>query len=304
MLEAVINVSEGRHQPRLTAISIATGAALLDVHSDADHHRSVFTIAAPDEGETVAAARRLADAAFEHLDLRIHRGVHPRLGIVDVVPFVALAPTPPDIAVSAAHAFGSWLAETHNVPVFFYADASTDQHTLPNIRREAFRAITPDTGPPAPDPRLGATAVGARPPLIAVNVELDTSELGIATGIARDIRERDGGLAGVRALGFALDTRGTVQVSMNLIDLNRTGLQSACTAVRDRADRAGVGVVGVEIVGLIPASEWDRSSPRFRTWAMLDERSTIEARVLRRTRPPQPGGRAHVGGEADDVPAR
>src|SRR3954449_7563725 len=121
MLEAVVNVSEGKDRHRIDAIGAAAGRALVDVHLDPDHHRSVFTLAARESAVTEAAVRRLVEVALEDLDLTDHVGVHPRLGVVDVVPFVALPPTPADIAVAAAHAFGAWLARAHQVPVFFYA---------------------------------------------------------------------------------------------------------------------------------------------------------------------------------------
>jgi glutamate formiminotransferase len=280
VLESVVNVSEGRDARRLGAIGAAAGPALIDVHSDPDHHRTVFTMVAHEAAMTEAATHRLVDVALEDLDLREHAGVHPRLGVVDVVPFVALPPTPPDVAVAAAHAFGAWLARVHDVPVFFYGDAAPSGRTLPAVRRDAFTsALAPDLGPGAPDPRRGATAVGARPPLVAINVELATDDLAIATRIARETRERDGGLAGVRALGLPLASRGTVQVSMNLVDLAATGVERACTEVRDRARVWEVGVARVELVGLLPAAELARCSDEFRAWAALDEQRTIEAHV-------------------------
>ena len=279
MLEAVVNVSEGRDPVRLRAIGAAAGSALLDVHSDPDHHRTVFTVAAAESARTEAATRRLVDVACEDLDLRDHQGVHPRLGIVDVVPFVALGPTPADIAVSAAHAFGAWLVREHAIPVFFYGDAAPDHRTLPSVRRDAFTRRAPDLGPDTPHPRFGATAVGARPPLVAVNVELASADLQLAKTIARETRERDGGLLGVRTLGLALESRGTVQVSMNLVDLAATGIERACSEVRDRAHVRDVQVARVELVGLMPAAELARCSDRFRGWSGLDESSTIEARV-------------------------
>jgi glutamate formiminotransferase len=283
VLEAVINVSEGRDRRRLTAIGGAAGPALLDVHDDMDHHRSVFTLGGAEAARTEAAARRLTDVALDDLDLRDHAGVHPRLGVVDVVPFVALAPTPPDVAVAAAHAFGDWLVRVHRIPVFFYGAAADDHRTLPTVRRDAFRALVPDRGPGAPDPRWGATAVGARPPLIAVNVELDTDDLDLAQRIASETRERDGGLLGVRALGFRLATRGTVQVSMNLVDLASTGLERACSEIRDRARTLGAHAIGVELVGLIPEAELARCSESFRTWSAIAEDQTIEGRARSRS---------------------
>jgi glutamate formiminotransferase len=279
VLEAVVNVSEGRDRRRVGAIAASGGRAVVDVHTDADHHRSVFTLAAREAAITEAATHRLSDVALEDLDLREHAGVHPRLGVVDVVPFVALSPTPPDVAVAAAHAFGAWLARVHGVPVFFYGDAAADGRTLPTVRRDAFAGLAPDLGPAVPDPRLGATAVGARPPLVAVNVELATDDLAVATRIARETRERDGGLLGVRALGLPLASRGTVQVSMNLVDLTRTGIERACTEVRDRARVWEVAVDRIELVGLLPAAELARCSDAFRAWARLDAHDTVEARV-------------------------
>jgi glutamate formiminotransferase len=280
VLEAVVNISEGKNDRRIGAIGAAAGRALLDVHNDPDHHRSVFTIAARESAITEAAVRRLTEVALEDLDLADHAGVHPRLGVVDVVPFVALAPTPSEVAVAAAHAFGAWLARVHRVPVFFYADAAPGARTLPTVRRDAFTAaLGPDLGPDIPDPHLGATAVGARPPLVAVNVELATDDISIARRIARETRERDGGLLGVRTLGLPLESRGTVQVSMNLVDLAATGIERACTEVRDRARVWEVLVTRVELVGLLPAAELARCSRAFRTWSGLDERVTIEARV-------------------------
>jgi glutamate formiminotransferase len=279
VLEAVVNVSEGRDRRRIRAIGAAAGRALLDTHDDPDHHRSVFTIGAREAAATEAAVHRLVTVACEDLDLREHAGVHPRLGIVDVVPFVALAPTPADVAVSAAHAFGAWLVRTFAVPVFFYGDASAAHHTLPEVRRDAFGGLAPDLGPAEPHPRYGATAVGARPPLIAVNVELATTDLDLARKIARETRERDGGLLGVRALGLPLESRGTVQVSMNLVDLAATGIERACSEVRERAYLRDVDVERVELVGLLPAAELARCSDRFRTWAGLDESLTIEGRA-------------------------
>jgi glutamate formiminotransferase len=282
VLEAVVNVSEGRDDAALRAVGAAAGPALLDVHRDPDHHRSVFTLAAAEAARTEAAVRRLTDVALLDLDLADHDGVHPRLGVVDVVPFVALAPTPPHIAVAAAHAYGDWLARVHAVPVFFYGEADPEGRSLPELRRDAFAARRPDRGPRDPHPHAGATAVGARPPLVAINVELATDDLALARRIARETRERDGGLLGVRALGFPLASRGTVQVSMNLVDLAHTSMERACTEVRTRARTLGSRAVGVELVGLVPEAELARCSPEFRAWAGLTEGHTIEGRARHR----------------------
>ena len=274
-----MNISEGRDGRLIDAIGSAAGTALLDIHRDPDHHRSVFTLAARDAGVTEAATRRLTEVAFEDLDLRRHSGVHPRLGVVDVVPFVALGSTPPETAVAAARAFADWLARVHRVPAFFYDLAAPDGATLPTVRRSAFAGLIPDRGPETPDPRLGATAVGARRPMIAVNIELATQDLQLAQRISSSVRERDGGLPGVRALGMVLASRATVQVSMNLVDLDASSLEQACVEVRRLAEAATVAVDRVELVGLVPASEITRSSADFLMWSGVDAHDTIEARL-------------------------
>jgi glutamate formiminotransferase len=280
VLECVPNVSEGRDAPVIAALGTACGPSLLDLHRDADHHRSVFTLAGPGPRDAADAVRALARAVASRLDLREHAGVHPRLGALDVVPFVALE-EPIAVAVAAAHATADWLANELGLPVFLYDAADRAGRTLPEVRRTAFGSRTPDRGPAAPDPRLGAVAVGARPPLVAVNCWLDTGDVAMARTIAGAVRERDGGLTGVRALGFALASTGTTQVSMNLVDLAATGLEAACIEVRDRAEAAGVAVGRVELVGLVPAAELARCSAEFLDWARLGPDLTIEARLAR-----------------------
>jgi glutamate formiminotransferase len=276
VLECVPNVSEGRRQDILDALTAAAGDALLDVHADADHHRSVFTLADGDERErdVEAAARRLAIAVAALVDLSAHEGVHPRLGALDVVPFVALNGTAPDVAVEAAQEFGEWVARELSLPVFLY-----DQTSLPAVRRDAFGARAPDFGPGAPHPELGAVAVGARPPLVAVNCRLDRDDVALARAIATQVRERDGGLPGVRALGFALASQHTAQVSMNVTKLEACGVERACTAVRRLAYEGGADVAEVELVGLMPASELTRSSTEFLAWSGIGPDQTIEARL-------------------------
>ncbi len=274
MLECVPNVSEGRRQDVIDALTAAADDALLDVHADPDHHRSVFTLAGPGERDVEAAARRLAIAVAALVDLSGHDGVHPRLGALDIVPFVALDGTDPTVAVEAARSFGEWVARELSLPVFLY-----DQASLPAIRRDAFGARAPDFGPGAPHPELGAVAVGTRPLLVAVNCELDRDDVALARGIATQVRERDGGLPGVRALGFALASRGKAQVSMNLTRLEACGVERACTAVRRLAYEGGADVDEVELVGLVPASELTRSSPEFLAWSGIRPDQTIESRL-------------------------
>ncbi|HZQ78358.1 MAG TPA: glutamate formiminotransferase [Acidimicrobiia bacterium] len=288
MIECVINVSEGRRTDVVSAVGRAAGAALLDVHTDPDHNRSVFTLGGS-AAEVTGAARALAREAVEAIDLAGHAGVHPRLGAVDVVPFVVLDDPGPDGLVRAggiARAWGEAAAEALGVPVFLYGAADPQGRSLPEVRRTAFRERRPDFGPEEPHPTAGAMAVGARPVLVALNCELAAggdpdADLAVARAVARAVRERDGGLAGVRALGFALASKGRAQVSMNLVDLAATGVETAVAAVRREAGRNGADVAGVELVGLLPAAELERCSPEFLRWSGLGAGSTIEARLRR-----------------------
>jgi len=163
--------------------------------------------------------------------------------------------------------------------VFFYDDADPDNRALPAVRRDAFKTRRPDFGPDAPHPALGATAVGARKPLVAINLVLVTPDVTVARRVAREIRERDGGLPGVRALGLMLESLGRSQVSMNLVDLDRTGIEDACVAGRELARREQTDVASVELVGLVPRADLDRCSGEFLAWAGLDASATVEARV-------------------------
>ena len=281
MLECVANVSEGRDQSVIDALSAACRVSLLDLHVDADHHRSVFTLAGPGPHGAEGAARMLAKAVARYVSLSGHEGVHPRLGALDVVPFVALGWTRQERAkaVEAALSFARWWAEAFEVPVFLYDEAEPAGTNLPAVRRRAFRTLRPDFGPSAPHPQLGATAVGARRPLVAVNCELISRDVDIARRIARAIRESNGGLVGVRALGLPLPSSGRAQVSMNLVDLAATGVEAAVLHVRDLARAQRTDIVSVELVGLVPRSELDRCADEFLAWSGLDATSTIEARI-------------------------
>ena len=278
VLECVPNVSEGRDARVIAALTDACGLSTLDIHVDADHNRSVFTLAGPGPRDAIGAVQALARVVAERIDLRVHHGAHPRLGALDVVPFVAFD-EPRQAAVDAAVAFADWIAVALGLPVFLYDRADPAGRSLPDARRDAFVQRAPDRGPAAPDPRLGAVAVGARAPLIAVNCWLDRRDVSLAREIAQSVRERDGGLPGVRALAFELPSADTTQVAMNLVDLDRTGLEAACTAVRRRAEAAGARVTQVEIVGLVPGAELAMCSQPFLDWARLGPDVTIEARL-------------------------
>lgn len=260
MLECVINVSEGARDRVVDAIAAAGGRHLLDVHRDRHHNRSVLTLAGPGVED---AARAVAAAAVERIDLRQHHGVHPRLGAVDVVPFVPLAGSTMADALAARDAFAGWIAAELGVPAFAYGP----ERSLPDVRRHAFVDLPPDAGPPQPHPTAGAVAVGARGILIAYNLFLTTADVATARAIAAAIRS-----SSVRALG--LDVGGVAQVSCNLVDPDATGPAAAYDLVAARAP-----VARAELVGLLPARVLERIEPA--RWAELDvgPSRTIEARL-------------------------
>jgi glutamate formiminotransferase len=284
VLACVPNVSEGRRRQVVEQLAAACGRPLLDVHADPDHNRSVFTMVAEAAEEVEAAVVRLAEAAARALDRSWHDGVHPRLGALDVVPFVALSGTPEARAgaVRTAQYFAGWLGDTLGVPTFLYDEADPQERPLPLLRRDAFTRRRPDYGPSEPHPKLGATAVGARPPLVAINCELDRDDVDLARRIADDVRERGGGLPGVRAMGFELSSRGRAQVSLNVTDLEATGVEEACADVARAARAAGADVARIELVGLMPRAVLEECSPAFRRRADLGDEQTIEGRLGRR----------------------
>jgi glutamate formiminotransferase / 5-formyltetrahydrofolate cyclo-ligase len=265
VLECVVNISEGRDRAAIEAIGATAGADLLDVHSDPDHHRSVLTLA----GEQ--AARAVATAAVARLDLRAHDGVHPRLGVLDVVPFVALGDSTAADAVAARDRFAEWLAAEHGVPCFLYGP----ERSLPDVRRHAFRALAPDRGPAVAHPTAGATAAGARPPLVAYNVWLRDADLATARAVAVAARRPD-----LRALGLQVGER--VQVSMNLVAPERLGPAAAYDLVAGLATQAGARAARAELVGLVPRAVLDAVPARRWTELDLAEDRTIEARLAAR----------------------
>jgi glutamate formiminotransferase len=280
VLECVPNVSDGRRES-IERVGDACSFGLLDVHVDPDHNRTVYTLATQAPDDLDRCVGQLVEAAARDVDPRWREGVHPRLGVFDVVPFVALSGTPTHRALAVRHAqgFAQWISATFDVPTFLYGDADREERPLPSLRRDAFVRRLPDFGPREPHATLGATAVGARPVLVAVNCELDGDDVGLAHRIAGAVRERGGGLPGVRALGFELASRRRAHVSMNLTALWATGVEQACTEVRRLARAAGADVAGVELVGLLPRAELDRCSDEFRRWAGLTDDQTIEGRL-------------------------
>ncbi len=265
LIECVPNFSEGRRQEVIEAIASAirgAGARVLDVQSDSSHNRCVVTfVAAPAAAEAAAFAG--AEVATERIDLRRHAGEHPRMGATDVVPFVPFAGLPMETCIEVAHRFGARLARELQIPVYYYGEAARtpDRRELERVRRGGFEELRdhmmdpdriPDEGPRVVHPTAGATAVAARLPLIAYNVNLKTQDVSVARAIARKLRASSGGLPNVKALGFELADRGLVQVSMNLTDYRVTNMWQVFCAIRSEAEKLGVEVVESEIVGTIP----------------------------------------------------
>jgi glutamate formiminotransferase len=288
VLEAVPNVSEGRDAVAIEEIgrAFATRAALLDLHADPDHHRSVFTLAADPEPLVESLLAGTA-RALELIDLRIHDGVHPRVGAVDVVPLVPLAPVQMSLAEEAALSLAGRIGAELEVPVFLYArvgggrpPAFFRRGGLQELeRRVASGELRPDAGPGVIGPRSGAILVGARPPLVAYNLDLATEDAGVAREIAVAIRESGGGLPGVQAIGLSLPRAGRVQVSMNVLDLERSPLHELVERVTREAAARGVAVVGGELVGLVPGRVVSDASAAGVVIAGVDESRVLERAV-------------------------
>jgi glutamate formiminotransferase len=252
ILGCALNLSEGRRPDVVDLVAAAaTPAAVADVSSDPDHNRTVLTLFGR-PGELVDSVVRLAAAALQHIDLTKHRGVHPRLGAVDVVPFYPLRNSSMDDAVVAAIECAGSLWHELALPSFLYEDAasSIQSRALPWIRKHAFVDLAPDVGGPGPHPTGGAAVVGARGLLVAYNVDLDTADVKRARAVAAAIRHRFDGR--VRTLGLYLPSRGTAQVSMNLLQPETTCLEEVYEAVEAEAAKSGIEVLGSEIIGLVP----------------------------------------------------
>lgn len=266
LVECVPNFSEGRRVEVVDAVAAAVtgtpGVQLLDSTSDADHNRSVLTLA----GEPDAVAEAMEEAvavAVQLIDLRGHEGQHPRIGAVDVVPFVPLGDSTMDECVALARRFGARIAARFELPVYLYAAAATrpDRVVLADVRRPQFEGLRerigdpdrePDFGPARVHPSAGAVAVGARPFLIAYNIELASNDVELAKRIARRVRESSGGLPRVQALGLYLEELACAQVSMNLLDFTITPLWAVWDAVRALAANEGVELQDSELIGLAP----------------------------------------------------
>jgi len=263
VLEAVPNVSEGRDAAVIATVERAfgRGASVLDVHADPDHHRAVFTLV----GDSALLADALLagiSAAVALIDLRTHGGVHPRVGAVDVVPLVPFPADDMELAQVTARRVADRIGEELGLPVFLYGEIGVGRRPayfrrggLEELRRRVeIGELVPDAGPRRIDPRSGAVLVGARRPLVAYNVDLETDDVGVARAIAAVVRETGGGMPGVQAIGLYLPSSGRVQVSMNIVDIERAPLHEVVARVRAEAASRRVAVGEGELVGLVPES--------------------------------------------------
>jgi glutamate formiminotransferase len=294
LVECVPNFSEGRKIETVkqiaAAIQTVESACILNTHLDADHNRSVITLVAMPERIVEAALQAVAKAS-ELIDMRTHRGEHPRLGATDVLPFVPIRGVTLEECAALAHAAGKRIADELSIPVYFYESAAlrSDRVYLEDVRRGALELLreqistnpdrVPDLGLARVHETAGAIAVGARPFLIAFNVVLRSKDVTIAKRIAGMIRARNGGLPFVKALGFTLATRGLVQVSMNLVNYKVTGMTEAYEAVRREADKYQVEIESAEIVGLVPKDALNRTAAYFEKLVNFSERKILEVQI-------------------------
>jgi glutamate formiminotransferase len=266
IVQCVPNFSEGRRKDVVDAIAAAIGSEnvkLIDVEMDADHNRSVITFVG-EPAHVKAAILKAAGKAVELINMGEHKGEHPRIGAVDVVPFIPLKNATMEDCIALANGVGKELGDGFGIPVYLYEESATrpERKNLADVRKGQYEGLKteietnpdrkPDYGPQKMHPSAGATAVGARMPLIAYNVNLETSDLAVAKEIAKKVREKGGGLPFVKALGFDIKERGIVQVSMNLTNFHVTGIWKAFEEVKKEAALRGVNVLESEIVGTVP----------------------------------------------------
>jgi glutamate formiminotransferase len=288
-LGAVPNFSEGRDRATIDAIgeALAAHARLLDVHSDADHNRSVYTLAGSEE-ELIAALLSGIACARERIDLRGHEGAHPRIGAADVVPLVPIRDSAAERARAAALELAQRVGDELALPVFLYADLAAGRGPAffrrggPEELQRRIDAgeLAPDFGPARLDERAGGVLIGSRPPLIAFNVNLASDDLAAAREVARAVRERDGGLVGVRALGLRLPSAGHVQVSLNVEDWRTSPLHEVVRAVEREASARELRVTGSELVGLLPAGAVTAAAGSAIGLRDLDPSRVLELRLV------------------------
>jgi glutamate formiminotransferase len=293
IIECVPNFSEGRDRKKIAAIAhvfkLFPGVHLVDFSGDADHNRSVFTFLGKPE-DVLEAALAACSKALKLIDMREQAGVHPRLGAVDVVPFIPLGKTKMKDAVDLAHTFGQQLYERFGVPVYFYGHAamSSGRKELADVRRGGYEALqskminpddVPDIGKPEFNAQAGATVVGAREPLVAYNINLMSDDLRLARNIASQIREKNGGLEHVRAIGVILKSRHIAQVSMNLINCRETPFKVIYDQVEKMAAGHGVEILESELIGLAPKCAFTGTSPQYLKLKDFNEQRLLETHL-------------------------
>jgi len=297
IIECIPNVSEGRRGDVVESIAAAIravpGARLLDYSSDPSHNRSVFTFAG-DAASVKAAVLAIYAKAIPAIDLRAHKGEHPRLGAVDVVPFVPIDGVTMNDCVALAKEVGTDVASRFGVPVYLYEEASNNpaRKNLEDIRRGEFEGLAakmaaaewkPDFGPGVPHQTAGASVIGARMPLIAYNINLNTNRLEVAKKIAAAIRQSSGGFRFVKAAGFELKDRGIVQVSMNLTNYEKTPIFRVFESVKREAERYGVTILESEIVGLVPSAALNAAAEYYLQIADFTPDAQVLENKLRQT---------------------
>jgi glutamate formiminotransferase len=293
IIECVPNISEGRDAGAVAAVAAAVrgapGARLLDVSSDASHNRSVLTLVGDREGVR-AAVLALLDAAVPRIDLTKHRGEHPRMGAVDVVPFIPIRGATVEDCVALSREVGEEIGR-RGIPVYLYEDSASAEHrrNLADVRRGEFEGFAekihdpkwkPDFGPAERHPTAGVVAVGARAPLIAYNINLGTKDLAVAERIAKAIRHIGGGFRYVKAMSVELADRGQVQVSINMTNFKKTPLHRVFECVKSEAERSGVPIVGSEIVGLTPADALVMAAEHYLRLENFTSAQVLEMRLL------------------------
>jgi glutamate formiminotransferase len=294
VIECVPNISEGRNSGVVSEIAAAVrsapGVRLLDFSSDPAHNRSVLTFVADGPG-VQAGVRALFDAAVPRIDLTRHRGEHPRMGAVDVVPVIPIRGATVEETVALSREIGAEIGERYRIPVYLYEDSATSERrrNLAEIRKGEFEGFAekirspewkPDFGPDAPHPTAGVVAVGARAPLIAYNINLGTRDLAVATRIAKAIRHLGGGFRYVKALPVELADRGQVQVSINMTNFKKSPLHRVFECVKSEAERHGVAIVGSEIVGLTPAEALFMAAEHYLRLEGFSSDQVLETRLL------------------------
>jgi glutamate formiminotransferase len=294
IIECVANISEGRNRASIDEIAAAVrgvpGLRLLDVSSDASHNRSVLTFVG-DTAALRAGVGALFEAAVARIDLRGHRGEHPRMGAVDVVPFIPIRGSSMDDCVALSREIGAEIAERFGIPVYLYEESASSEarRNLAEVRKGQFEGFAekmkdprwkPDFGPAQPHPSAGAVAMGARPFLIAYNINLGTKELAVAERIAKAIRHVSGGFRYVKAMGVELADRGIVQVSINMTNFRKTPLHRVFECVRSEAARHGVPIVGSEIVGLTPAEALYAAAEHYLRLERFSAEQVLETKLL------------------------